>query len=79
MITLNGNESTANGQLRFGRYETRSTGRFLATAKDAGNSVGFCQESGVDYAEADADGSPLDTTNGIGRPQDKKERHGVAE
>ena len=77
--TLNSDEETANGQLGFGRNESRSSGRFLSTSEDAGDSVGFGEQSGVDDAETEADGRLLDSAHNVRRSQNEEERDHITE
>ena len=77
--TLNSDESATNGQLGFGRDESRSPCRFLAAAEDAGDAVGFREQGGVDDAETEADGRLLDSADHVRRSQDEQERHHVTE
>ena len=76
---MKGDKTAADGQLRFGWNESGSSSWFFAPAENAGDSVGLCKESGVNDAEAEADGRLLDATNDVGRLDYKEERDGVAE
>ena len=76
---MNRNQTAANGELRLRRDQTGAPGRFLAAAEDAGDSVGFRQQGGVNDAEAEADQRPLDAAEDVGGTQHKEERNGVTE
>ena len=77
--TLNSDEETANGQLWFGRNESRSSGRFLSASEDAGDSIGFSKQGRVDDAETEANGRLLDSAHNVRRSQNEEERDHVTE
>ena len=79
VYTLDSYESSANGQLGFGRNESGSSGGFLAAPEDSSDPVGLGEEGRVDDAETETDRGPLHPANGVRRSEDKEEGHDVAQ
>ncbi len=69
--TLNSDEAAANGQLGFGRDESRPSCGLLATPEDSGDAVCLCEQGGVNDAETESDGRLLDAADDVGRSQDE--------